>query len=297
LYFLIWNVFFVYVLSANIIERLDIVSRPKDMTEQIAAAVPRQATFFMTYVMTSGWASLASEIIQPYGLVCNFLYKYILRKKDEPSNGTLSFPYHTEIPRVLLFGFLGFTYSLMAPLILPFLLVYFFLASLVYRNQILNVYVMKYQSGGLFWPMMHNTTIFSLVLTQVLAIGVFGLKRSPVAAAFTIPLVIFTLLFNEYCRQRFHPVFKDNAAQVLVDMDRRDEQCGSMEVIHKQLPSAYCQFASTSNALPKSVPPTPCNDGDDVSICVPKDSNPGSKPIQGNEARGPSSMEIEEPKK
>ena len=95
-----------------------------------------QATFFMTYVLTSGWASLSSEIMQPYMLLCNFFYKFILRNKDDPSNSTFSYPYHTEIPRVLLFGFLGFTYSLLAPLILPFLLVYFFLANLVYRNQV-----------------------------------------------------------------------------------------------------------------------------------------------------------------
>ena len=95
-----------------------------------------QATFFMTYVLTSGWSSLSSEIMQPYMLLCNFFNKFILRNNDDPSNGTLSFPYHTEIPRVLLFGFLGFTYSLLAPLILPFLLVYFFLANLVYRNQV-----------------------------------------------------------------------------------------------------------------------------------------------------------------
>ncbi|XP_058221356.1 CSC1-like protein RXW8 isoform X1 [Rhododendron vialii] len=297
LYFLIWNVFFVYVSSAKVLERLGLFSSPKDMTAQLATAVPGQATFFMTYVLTSGWASLASEIMQPYALLCNFVYKYILRKKDEPSNGTLSFPYHTEIPRVLLFGFLGFTYSLMAPLILPFLLVYFFLASLVYRNQILNVYVTNYQSGGQFWPIMHNTTIFSLVLTQVIAIGVFGLKRSTVAAAFTVPLIIFTLLFNEYCRQRFHPAFKDNAAQVLMEMDRKDEQCGSMEAIHKQLPSAYCQFAYTPNILRKAVSLNLCKDGDDVSIRIPEDTNPGSKPAQGNDSRGPSSMEIEELKK
>ncbi|KAG5543701.1 hypothetical protein RHGRI_016456 [Rhododendron griersonianum] len=164
---------------------------------------------------------------------------------------------------------------------------------------ILNVYVPKYQSGGQFWPIMHNTTIFSLVLTQVIAIGVFGLKRSTVAAAFTVPQIIFTLLFNEYCRQRFHPVFKDNAAQDLMEMDRKDEQRGSMEAIHKQLPSAYCQFSYTPNILRKAVSLNLCKDGDDddVSICIPEDANPGSKPAQGNDSRGPSSMEIEELKK
>lgn len=64
------------------------------------------------------------------------------------------------------------------------------------------------------WPIVHNTTVFSLLLTQIIAVGVFGLKESPVSAIFTILLVIFTLLFNEYCRQRFHPLFKSYSAQV-----------------------------------------------------------------------------------
>lgn len=95
-----------------------------------------QATFFMTYVLTSGWASLACELIQPCPLLCNLFYRFILQNKDDSSYGTFTFPYHTEVPRVLLFGLLGFTCSTLAPLILPFLLVYFFLAYLVYRNQV-----------------------------------------------------------------------------------------------------------------------------------------------------------------
>lgn len=93
-----------------------------------------QAGFFMTYVLTSGWASLSFELVQVFALLCNCFTRFILKK--DPSNETPSFPYHTEIPRVLLFGLLGFTCSILAPIILPILLVYFFLAYLVYRNQV-----------------------------------------------------------------------------------------------------------------------------------------------------------------
>jgi hypothetical protein len=85
-----------------------------------------------------------------------------------------------------------------------------------YVFQILNVYVSNYESGGQYWPIVHITTIFSLVLSQIIALGVFGIKRSPVASGFTIPLIIGTLLFNEYCRQRFLPVFKNDAAEVAI---------------------------------------------------------------------------------
>lgn len=95
----------------------------------------RQATFFMTYVLTSGWFSLCSEILQVYNLVYNFFRKFVCCYQDDPEY-VYSFPYHTEVPKVLLFNVLGFAFSIMAPLILPFLLVYFCLGYLVYRNQV-----------------------------------------------------------------------------------------------------------------------------------------------------------------
>ncbi|KAL5074627.1 hypothetical protein RYX36_013611 [Vicia faba] len=213
LYFTIWNVFFVNVFAGSVISQLSVFTSITELPSQLAKAVPTQATFFTTYVLSSGWASLAFEIIQPFALFCNIFQRLVLCSGQDSYNGTLTFPYHTEVPRILLFGFLGFTCSILAPLILPFLLFYFFLAYIVYRNQILNVYITKYDGGGQLWPIAFNTTIFSLVVAQVIALGVFGIKRSSIASGFTIPLLIGTFLFNQYCRQRFLPVFKNNAAQ------------------------------------------------------------------------------------
>uniref|UniRef100_A0A6M2EEB8 CSC1-like protein RXW8 n=1 Tax=Populus davidiana TaxID=266767 RepID=A0A6M2EEB8_9ROSI len=253
LYFTIWNVFFVNHVSGGFLFAFNMLSSVGDIPVELAKAIPNQASFFVTYVLTSGWASLSCEVMQPFSLLCNFLKKHLLRNHEDSSDGLVSFPYHTEVPRVLLFGLIGFTYSVMAPLILPFLLIYFLLAYLVYRNQIVNVYITKYEGGGQLWPIVHNTTIFSLVLTQMISLGVFGIKKSPVASGFTIPLIICTLLFNEYCRQRFCPIFKKDVAQVLLEMDRRDEQSGRMEEIHQQLHSAYCQLPLTSHEFCESV--------------------------------------------
>ncbi|CAN6450679.1 unnamed protein product [Victoria cruziana] len=242
LYFTIWNVFFVNVLSGSVISQLNAISSPKNIPTLLAKAIPSQATFFITYVLTSGWASLSSEVMQLFALIWNLVMR-LLRIKDEEVYMP-SFPYHTEVPKLLLFGLLGFTCSILAPLILPFLLVYFFLGYVVYRNQILNVYCTKYESGGRIWPVVHNTTVFSLVLAQIIALGVFGLKDSPVASGFTIPLLVCTLLFNEYCRQRFSPIFDSFSAQDLMEMDRGDEIKGRLDEVLQKLPSAYCQHVA-----------------------------------------------------
>lgn len=45
LYFTIWNVFFVNVLSGTVINQLYSLSSPKDIPTQLAKAVPRQVIF------------------------------------------------------------------------------------------------------------------------------------------------------------------------------------------------------------------------------------------------------------
>ncbi|KAE8659189.1 hypothetical protein F3Y22_tig00116964pilonHSYRG00302 [Hibiscus syriacus] len=69
------------------------------------------------------------------------------------------------------------------------------------------------------------------------------------ASGFTIPLIVFSLLFNEYCRKRFSQVFRRSPAQVLIEMDRRDEQIGREEDFYSQLRSAYCQLAYITKDL------------------------------------------------
>uniref|UniRef100_M1ATV3 Early-responsive to dehydration protein n=1 Tax=Solanum tuberosum TaxID=4113 RepID=M1ATV3_SOLTU len=250
----------------------------KDVNNLLSTAVPSTATFFMTYVLTSGWASLSVELLQPFGLICRLFSRFIMRNMDGSCHGTLTFPYHTEVPRILLFGLFGFAYAILAPVILPLLVVYYSIAYLVYRNQILNVYVTKYQTGGTYWPIVHNTTIFSMVLMQIIALAVFGFKKSSSTSSFTIPLIICTLLFHEYCRQRFEPLFKDPPAPILIEMDRQDEVHGRMKETYQQLTSAYCQFKSTLFSLGKAAPG---NDEENMSIHTVQDIqdvNPGKSP-------------------
>lgn len=85
---------------------------------------------------------------------------------------------------------------------------------ILFLLQLLNVYSPKFETGGTFWPIVHNSTVFSLILMHMIAVGIFGLKKLPLASSLTLPLPIITLLFNNYCRNRFLPVFKGYPAEV-----------------------------------------------------------------------------------
>ncbi|KAG5003479.1 hypothetical protein GLYMA_10G097400v4 [Glycine max] len=54
LYFTIWNVFFVNVFIGSVISQLSVFSSVTDLSAQLAKAVPVQATFFTTYILSSG---------------------------------------------------------------------------------------------------------------------------------------------------------------------------------------------------------------------------------------------------
>ncbi|QCE12610.1 CSC1-like protein HYP1 [Vigna unguiculata] len=239
LWFTIWNIFFANVLSGSAFYRLTIFLEPKEFPRVLAEAVPAQASFFIAYVVTFGWTNIASELFQLIPLLYNYFNVIFCGDSDTDDFEAPSIPYHSEIPRILFFDLLGVTYFILAPLILPFLLVYFCLGYIIYRNQLLNVYVPKYHTGGEFWPTVHNYTIFSLILMHIIVIGIFGLKKLPLASALILPLPILTLLFNEYCRKRFFPIFKSYPTECLIKKDREDQNDPNMSEFYDKLASAY----------------------------------------------------------
>ncbi|XP_043724298.1 CSC1-like protein HYP1 isoform X3 [Telopea speciosissima] len=105
--------------------------------------------------------------------------------------------------------------------------------------QLLNVYEPKFETGGKFWPIVHTSTIFSLILMHILAFGLFGLKKLPLASSLCIPLPIVTLLFNDYCQKRFLPIFADYPAECLIKKDREDQNDPAMTEFLENLVTAY----------------------------------------------------------
>ncbi|KAK1306890.1 hypothetical protein QJS10_CPA10g02073 [Acorus calamus] len=238
LLFTIWNVFFANVLTGSISSQIEIFVEPKNIPSTLAVAVPAQASFFIAYVVTSGWTSLSSELTRTMSLIGDFIGRHCLRCMNSEFHAP-SIPYHSDIPKILFFQLLGITYFILAPLILPFLLVYFSLGYIIYRNQLLNIYVPKFETGGKFWPIVHNSTIFSLILMHAIAIGIFGLKKLPLASSLIVPLPVLTLLFNEYCRKRFLPIFRAYSAEALIKKDRENQNDPTMPEFYNRLVTAY----------------------------------------------------------
>ncbi|KAJ7296707.1 hypothetical protein O6H91_09G007100 [Diphasiastrum complanatum] len=239
-YFLVGNVFFITVLSGSLLNQINsFISKPTDIPSRLAVAVPRQAAFFITYILTTGWAGFSLELLQLGAVVLNFIKVHIFGKDKVERSDVYSLPYYRIVPSVLLFILVGLMYSLLTPLLLPFLLVYFSFGYIVYRNQILNVYEPAYDSGGQMWPHVHFGVIFSLVLMQITFVGVFGVKGKATASLMTIPLPFTTLLFHNFCKQIFYPIFKNLPVENTMLKDLEDEKHGHREEMLQVLQTAY----------------------------------------------------------
>ncbi|KHN18831.1 Putative membrane protein C2G11.09 [Glycine soja] len=240
-YFLVGNVFFWSVLSGSLLDLIgQFISHPKNVPSQLAGAVSAQVDFFVTYILTDGLSGFSLELLQPGMLIWDILKSCVHGCQRETSPYLYSLPYFRIIPLVSLSVLIGIVYAVVAPLLLPFLILYFCLGYVVYVNQIRDVYETTYETCGQYWPYIHHYILLAIILMQITMVGLFGLKLKPAASISTIPLILFTWMFNEYCKMRFLPSFHHYTLQDAAENDELDEKCGLLELHYENAINAYC---------------------------------------------------------
>lgn len=93
-----------------------------------------QSDFFITYILTNGMSGFSLEVLQFGLLTWQFLKVHSLGHGKEPY--LYGFPYYRVVPIVSLAILIGVVYAVVAPLLLPILLIYFLLGYAVYINQV-----------------------------------------------------------------------------------------------------------------------------------------------------------------
>ncbi|KAE8685892.1 CSC1-like protein [Hibiscus syriacus] len=176
----------------------------------IGASIPMKATFFITYIMVDGWAGVAAEILRLKPLIIYHLKNFFLvkTKKDREEAmdpGTIGF--NTGEPQIQLYFLLGLVYAVVTPILLPFIIVFFGLAYVVYRHQIINVYNQEYESAAAFWPDVHLRIIVALIVSQLLLMGLLSTKEAASSTPLLITLPVLTIWFHRFCKKRYEPAF------------------------------------------------------------------------------------------
>ncbi|GMH01455.1 hypothetical protein Nepgr_003294 [Nepenthes gracilis] len=216
-YFTVLNVFIGVTIGGTLFSTLKTIEHhPNTIVNLLATSLPDNATFFLTFVALKFFVGYGLELSRLVPLIIYHLKKKYLCKTDgeikeawEP--GDLG--YATRVPGDMLIFTITLCYSVIAPIIIPFGVVYFGLGWLILRNQALKVYVSSFESYGRMWPHLHTRILASLLLYQVTMLGYFGIKKFDYTPLL-IPLPIMSLIFMFVCRKKFYGFFRCTALEV-----------------------------------------------------------------------------------
>ncbi|KAJ3687957.1 hypothetical protein LUZ61_017121 [Rhynchospora tenuis] len=140
-YFLVGNVFFLSVLSGSLLNQFgESFAHPKEIPTRLASAVSAQSNFFITYILTDGMSGFSLEVLQFGFLTLHLLKRHLFSRESVQDPYLYGFPYYRVIPIVSLAILIGMVYAVIAPLLLPFLVVYFLLGYAVFVNQSSYIY-------------------------------------------------------------------------------------------------------------------------------------------------------------
>ncbi|KAL7200621.1 hypothetical protein ACSBR1_032528 [Camellia fascicularis] len=210
--FLLVNAFLGSIIIGTAFQQLHtfLNQSPTEIPKTVGVSIPMKATFFITYIMVDGWAGIAAEIVRLVPLVKfhiknTFLVKTEQDREQAMDPGSLNFS--TSEPRIQLYFLLGLVYSVITPILLPFIIVFFAFSYMVFRHQIINVYDQKYESGATFWPDVHRRIIIGLIISQLLLMGLMSTKGAENSTPFLIVLPFLTIWFHRFCKGRFESAF------------------------------------------------------------------------------------------
>lgn len=216
-YFTVLNVFIGVTVGGTLFSTFKTIEKnPNLIVSLLANSLPANATFFLTFVALKFFVGYGLELSRIVPLIIYHLKrKYVCKTEEERkaawTPGDLG--YGTRVPSDLLILTIVFCYSVIAPVILPFGVIYFGLGWVILRNQALKVYVPSYESNGRMWPHMHARILAALLLFQVTMFGYFGVKKF-IYTPVLLPLPILSLIFAFVCRKKFYHFFKVTALEV-----------------------------------------------------------------------------------
>ncbi|OVA11578.1 protein of unknown function DUF221 [Macleaya cordata] len=217
-YFSVLNVFLGVTLGGTLFGTFKTIEKePNKVIDLLGEGLPDNATFFLTFVALKFFVGYGLELSRLIPLIIYHLKRKYLCKtetdvKEAWAVGDLT--YATRVPSDMLVITITLCYSVIAPLILPFSVVYFGVGWLVLRNQALKVYVPTYESYGRMWPHIHTRILASLVIYQIAMIGYFGIKKFPYSA-FLIPLPVLSVFFAFVCTKKFYGSFRFTPLEVV----------------------------------------------------------------------------------
>jgi hypothetical protein len=169
--------FLVVSISGSLVSFLsNAAESPKSVPSQLAQTLPRAANYFMSYVLVKALTGSSNALLQPVTLCAQLISgsrDVTPRQKWQRQAKFASIEWARLFPPLTNIAVIGIAFSVIAPLVLPFVSFAFVLYWIVYRYNVLYVYHYDYESGGRFFIAALNQLFTGLYVMEVCLIGHF----------------------------------------------------------------------------------------------------------------------------
>jgi hypothetical protein len=217
-YFQFIHFFLISIFAASVFGVLnEIVNQPSNALSMLAESLPGYSVFFINFIMLSALSKVPLQFLRIGPLVVGSIKKKYLCKTTyevEQVETPAEIEIGVEYPMHLLLFIIGLAYSVLTPIILPFMLLYFVVSWMLLQYQLTYVNIPSYESGGALFPRTVSRLLLGALVAQLTIIGYTSLKEATIPAILSAPLPFITAFFFFYIRRRFSTLEKSGAEEL-----------------------------------------------------------------------------------
>lgn len=180
------------------------IGEQHNIVELISQNVIDTSLFWVNYISLRNFGALL-DLFQLVSLVLYWAKSTLTPRESKDMNkpDVFDFPLFFSVHMFLLT--VALLYSVVAPLVLFFAFIYFSLASLVYKYQLMYVFRTRVETGGRLFRVVYNRLLIAMILFQVVMIGVLNLKKAHKHSIALLPLPFLTILFKMFVSKTYDP--------------------------------------------------------------------------------------------
>lgn len=226
-----WFQFFNFYLASTFTSSIiqvweEIIRSPSQIVNLLSRSLPQYSSFFINYIILLTLVVIPIYTLRIAQLFLHFFFKFILRFPQPILNRfhlPVPFPYGAVYPLLLLVFIVCMTYSTLAPLILPFGMIYFLCTWFLLQYMLRFIHQIKYETGGTLTSQCIFRLLLGASVAQLTMVGYFSLKKGYPQSVFMMLLFMATAAFTIYLYNRYASVENHLAIQESNAVDHREQ--------------------------------------------------------------------------
>jgi hypothetical protein len=211
-YYQLANIYVTVTAGSIVTSIKHIWNHPESALRILGESLPKVSVYFATIIILMSFTSVMIEFMRVWPMICFYSATFIADKRRITRRSLRSgafaaarMLYGWIYPSLLMVFMIISVFSCIAPITMCFAVVYYSFVYLIYKYQLLYVYVNEYQSGGYMWYAVFNMAMMVVICGLLTLMGFISSKMGHKTAPFyfLIPLPILVAIFWRYCNQTF----------------------------------------------------------------------------------------------